>query len=105
MTTGAVVLGRMLPAVVGLLEAVVERAVAPGTQPTLYGLEALTQGVLPRIGQVVLQELAVAQGGGLVGPSRPCGCGGEQPYHGQARRLVVQTSVGAVQLERRAYDR
>jgi hypothetical protein len=105
MTTEAAVLARIVPAVVRLLEAVVARAGAPGTSPTLYDLEALTQAVLPQIGQVVLQELTLAQGSGLLGPSRPCVCGAEQTYHDQARRLVVQTSVGAVQLEQRAYYR
>lgn len=99
------ILSRMLPVVETLLKAVVERAVAAGTAPTLYDLEALTQGVLPRIGQVVLQEVTVAQGSGLLGPARACGCGQEQIYHDQARRLVVQTSVGAIRLEQRAYYR
>jgi hypothetical protein len=105
MTTAAAVLARIVPAVVNLLTAAVERAVAPDQQPTLYDLEALTQAVLPQIGQVVLQAVTRAQGSGLVGPSRRCGCGAEQTYHDQARRLVVQTSVGAVQLEQRAYYR
>jgi hypothetical protein len=105
MTTGAVALSRILPVVTSLLEAIVERAVAPDQRPTLYDLEALTHTVLPQIGQVVLQEVTVAQGSGLLGPSRPCGCGAEQTYHDQARRLVVQTSVGAVSLEQRAYYR
>jgi hypothetical protein len=105
MTSEAVVLSRILPIVTSLLEAVVAHAVAPDRQPTLYDLEALTQAVLPQIGQVVLQALTRAQGSGLVGPSRPCGCGAAQTYHDQARRLVVQTSVGAVQLEQRAYYR
>jgi hypothetical protein len=103
MTTAAAVLARIVPAVVHLLTAAVERAVAPDQQPTLYDLEALTHTVLPQIGQVVLQEVTRAQGSGLVGPSRPCVCGAEQTYHDQARRLVVQTSVGAVYLEQRAY--
>jgi len=105
MTTGAAVLEHILPSVSSLLAAVVERAVAPDQQRTLYDLEALTQAVLPQIGQVVLQHLTLAQGSGLVGPGRPCGCGAEQTYHDQARRLVVQTSVGAVSLEQRAYYR
>jgi hypothetical protein len=103
MTTAAAVLARIVPAVERLLAAVVERAVAPDQQPTLYDLEALTHTVLAQIGQVVLQEVTRAQGSGLVGPSRPCICGAEQRYHDQARRLVVQTSVGAVYLEQRAY--
>jgi hypothetical protein len=105
MTSEAAVLSRILPIVTSLLEAAVAQAVAPDRQPTLYDLEALTQAVLPQIGQVVLQELTRAQGSGLVGPRRPCGCGAAQTYHDQARRLVVQTSVGAVQLEQRAYYR
>ena len=40
-----------------------------------------------------------------MGPTRPCGCGQEQTYHDQARRLVVQTSVGDSRLEQRAYYR
>ncbi|MGH2411788.1 MAG: ISKra4 family transposase [Chloroflexota bacterium] len=98
-------LSRILPAVEALLKEVVERAGAAGGAPTLYELEALTQAVLPRIGQVVLQELTVGQGSGLVGPSRPCGWGGEQTYHDQARRRVVQTSVGDLRVARRAYYR
>jgi hypothetical protein len=99
------VLNRMLPAVELLLKAVVERAVAPGMPPTLYDLEALTQAVLPQIGQLLLQEVTVAQGSGLVGPTRPCGCGEQQAYHDQARRVVIQTSVGDIRLEQRAYYR
>ena len=98
------VLGRMIPAVETLLTAVVAQAVAAGEGSTLYDLEAMTQAVLPQLGQVVLRELAVAQGhpGGtrLVGPTRACGCGGEQAYHDQARPLVMQSSVGAIRLER-----
>jgi len=60
-------LSRILPGVERLLKEVVERAVVPGTAPTLYELEALIQAVLGRIGQVVLQELTTAQGSGLVG--------------------------------------
>src|SRR5579859_7551333 len=99
------VLSRMLPAVETLLKAVVEQALAPGSRPTLYDLEAVTQAVLPQIGQVLLQELTVAQGSGLVGPTRECGCGAQQHYHDQTRRVVIATSVGAIQLEQRAYYR
>jgi hypothetical protein len=105
MTTVAVVLSRVLPAVTCLLEAVVARAVDTDTSPTLYDVEALTHTVLPQIGQVLLQELTLAQGSGLAGPSRPCACGGQQAYHDQARPLVLQTSVGAVHLVQRAYYR
>src|SRR5712692_5332268 len=104
MTTEAV-LTRMLPAVESLLKAVVDSALAAETPTTLYELEALTQVVLPRIGQLILQELTLAQGSGPVGPSRPCACGGEQGYHDQGRRVVVQTSVGDIRLEQRAYYR
>jgi hypothetical protein len=52
--TPEVVLTRMLPAVETLLKAIVARAVAPGTPPTLYELEDLLHVVLPQIGQVVL---------------------------------------------------
>lgn len=76
--TPEVALKRMLPVVATLLKAVVEQALAAETPPTLYDLEALTQRVLPQIGQVVLQELARAQGSGLLGPTRPCACGAQQ---------------------------
>jgi len=92
----------MLPGVETLLKAVVDRALAPGSRPTLYDLEALTQAVLPQVGQLVLQAVTVAQGSGLVGPLRECPCGAEQAYHDQARRVVVQTSVGDILLEQRA---
>jgi hypothetical protein len=104
MTTEAI-LTRILPAVESLLKAVVARALAPGAPPTLYELEALTQAVLPHLGQLVLQEVTVAQGSGLLGSSRPCACGAAQTYHDQARQVVVQTSVGDILLERRAYYR
>ena len=104
MTTEAV-LARIVPIVESLLKGVVDRAVASGTAPTLYELEALTQAVMPQIGQVLLQEVTAAQGSGLVGPSRPCACGGEQTYHDQGRGIVIQTSVGDIQLEQRAYYR
>jgi hypothetical protein len=78
MPSEAAVLSRILPVVTSLLEAAVERAVTPDRQPTLYDLEAVTHALLPQIGQVVLQELTRAQGSGLLGPSRPCGCGAEQ---------------------------
>lgn len=103
--TPEVVLSRMLPAMEALLKAVVERVLTADTPPTLYDLEALTQVVVPQIGQVILQELTTAQGSGLLGPTRPCGCGAQQGYHDQARRLVVQTSVGEIRLEQRAYYR
>ncbi|GAC1432560.1 MAG: hypothetical protein NVSMB65_06200 [Chloroflexota bacterium] len=103
--TPEVALSRMVPAVAEMLKAVVEQAVAPEATPTLYELEALTQQVLPQIGQVVLQELARAQGSGLVGPTRACACGEEQRYRDQGRRLVVQTSVGDIRLEQRAFYR
>src|SRR5262245_44501844 len=99
------VLRDMLPAVETLLKAVVEQALAPGSRPALYDLEALTQGVLPQVGRVLLQAVAAAQGSGLVGPTRACGCGAEQAYHDQARRVVIQTSVGAIALGQRAYYR
>lgn len=105
MATVTAVLTRILPAVASLLEAVVERAVAPEGAPTFYDLEALVHTVLPQIGQVLLQEVTAAQGSGLVGPQRPCRCGAEQAYQDQARRLVVQTSVGVVQIAQRAYYR
>ena len=60
-----VALRHMLPAVAALLKDVVEQAVGPQASPTLYELEALTQRVLPQIGQVVLRELTRAQGSGL----------------------------------------
>jgi hypothetical protein len=57
------------------------------------------------VGQLLLQELTAAQGSGLVGPTRPCAYGGQQGYHDHVRRLVVQTSVGGIRLEQRAYYR
>jgi hypothetical protein len=95
----------MLPAVETLLKTVVEQALGAEGTPTLYALEALTQRVLPQIGQVVLQELTRAQGSGLVGPTRPCACGAQQHYRDQGRGLVVQTSVGDIRLEQRAFYR
>ena len=103
--TPEVALTRMLPAVELLLKAVVEQALGGETPATLYDLEALTQRVLPQIGQVVLQKLTQAQGSGLVGPTRPCACGEQQHYRDQGRSLVVQTSVGAIHLEQRAFYR
>jgi hypothetical protein len=99
------VLSRMLPAVETLLKSVVAQAMATATAPTLYELEALTQRILPQIGQVLLQELTRAQGSGLVGPTRPCGCGAEQHDRDAGRPLVVQTSVGDIHLEQRAFYR
>ena len=99
------VLTHILPAVETLLKSVVEQAVAAEKTPTLYDLEALTQRVLPQIGQVVLQELTRAQGSGLVGPTRPCACGEQQHYRDHGRGLVVQTSVGDLRLEQRAFYR
>jgi hypothetical protein len=101
--TPEVVLKNMLPAVETVLKAVVAQALTTERPPTLYELEALTQHVLPQIGQVVLQELTRAQGSGLVGPTRPCACGAEQHYRDQGRTVVVQTSVGDIRLERRAF--
>jgi hypothetical protein len=95
----------MLPAVETLLKAVVAQALTTETPPTLYDLEALTQRVLPKIGQVVLQELTRAQGSGLVGPTRPCACGAVQQYRDQRRPVGVQTSVGDIRLEQRAFYR
>lgn len=103
--TPEVALRHMVPAVEALLKTVVAQAVAPEAALTLYELEALTQQVLPRIGQVVLQELTRAQGSGLGGPTRPCGCGAEQEYRDAGRGLVVQTSVGDIRVERRAFYR
>ena len=99
------VLIHILPAVETLLKSVVEQAMTAEKTPTLYDLEALTQQVLPKIGQVVLQELTRAQGSGVVGPTRPCACGAQQHYRDQGRGLVVQTSVGDIRLEQRAFYR
>jgi hypothetical protein len=103
--TPEVALKHMLPAVETLLKTVVAQALAAETPPTMYDLEALTQRVLPKIGQVVLQELVQAQGSGVVGPTRPCACGAQQHYRDQGRRVVVQTSVGDIRLEQRAFYR
>jgi hypothetical protein len=76
--TPEVTLARILPAVETLLKELVSAALSPNQPTTLYALEAQTQQVLPRIGQVVLQALATAQGSGLVGPTRLCACGEQQ---------------------------
>jgi hypothetical protein len=99
------VLTRIVPAVETLLKAVVEQACAAKAPPSLYELEVLTQRVLPKIGQVVLQELTRAQGSGLVGPTRPCACWAAQHYRDQGHRLMVQTSVGDIRLDQRALYR
>ncbi len=103
--TPEVALAHRRPGVETVLKAVVDQALTAETPPTLYDLEALTQRVLPQIGQVVLQELARAQGSGLVGPTRPCACGAEQQYRDQGRGLVMQSSVGDIRLEQRAFYR
>jgi hypothetical protein len=103
--TPEVTLMRILPAVEALLKETVNGALSAEAPTTLYALEAQTQRVLPRIGQVVLQALASAQGSGLAGPTRLCGCGEQQHYHDQARPLSVQTSVGEIRLRVRAYYR
>jgi hypothetical protein len=64
---------------------------------------AQTQAALPRIGQAILQGAVEGQGSGVEGPLRPCPCGQEQGYHDQARPLTVQTSVGDIRLNQRAY--
>ena len=56
-------------------------------QLTLYDLEAQTQAALPRIGQTILQALAVAQGSGVEGSVRPCRCGQEQRYQDRAQAV------------------
>ncbi len=102
--TTETVLARMLPAVETVLKEVVEQALGHAA-PTLYDLAAITQSALLRLGPLVLQALTQAQGSGLVGPTRPCACGQQQTYHDQARPLSMQTSVGEIRLEQRAYYR
>ena len=73
------VLARILPAIEELIKEVVSQVVGSSTPATLYDLEERTQAVLPQIGQVLLQGLVTAQGAGVVGPTRPCPCGADQP--------------------------
>ena len=98
------VLAQILPKVTGLLEARVE-AVAQEERPTLYALEERTQRVVPPVGQVVLQALVEAQGSGLEGPERACGCGGRQRSQDRHRALQVTSSFGQITLAQRASSR
>lgn len=97
------VFARILPAVEEIIKAVVNQMTQQSTPPTLYELEEQTHLALVQIGQRLLQGLVTGQGAGVVGPERPCGCGNKQRYHDQRRALTVQTSVGLIQLTRRAY--
>lgn len=97
------VLAQILPKVAALLKTTLE-TLADQERPSFYTLEEGTRTVLPRIGQVLLQAVAEAQGSGLVGPERACpACGGPQRYHDRARRLQVASSVGTIVLAQRAY--
>lgn len=96
------VLARILPAVEQIIKAVVSQLAQQPSPPTLYELEEQTQAVLPQIGQAFLQGVVSGQGAGMVGPEHPCACGEQQRYHDQARELTIQTSVGTIQLSKRA---
>jgi hypothetical protein len=96
------VLAQILPKVSAMLKVLVEQ-MAEQAQPTLYTLEEQTQALLPRIGQMVLQEVVGAQGSGLRGPERACACGGRQVYHDRRRPLSVMSSLGRIRLDQRAY--
>lgn len=98
------VLAQILPKVTHLLKGLIKE-VAQEDRPTLYALEARTQHVVPQVGQVILQALVEAQGSGLAGPERACGCGGRQRYHDRHRPLEITSSLGAIMLEQRAYYR
>jgi hypothetical protein len=97
------VLASIVSGVTEILKQVVNQMATTQTIPTLYDLEEQTQVALPKIGQVILQTLAVAQGSGVEGPLRPCACGQIQCYHDRARPLSVETSVGTIQVQERAY--
>ena len=97
------VLGHILPVIQAILKDVVSQMSTTSEAPTLYDLEAQTQAALPRIGQAILQGAVEGQGSGVEGPLRSCPCGQEQGYHDQARPLTLQTSVGDIQLNQRAY--
>jgi hypothetical protein len=97
------VLAHIVAKVTEILKAVVSQVEASDTSATLYDLEEQTQAALPQIGQVLLQELVSQQGAGVVGPQRPCACGEQQRYSDQRRVRTVQTSVGSIQLAKRAY--
>jgi hypothetical protein len=100
------VLAQILPGVEQILKAMVEGvASAAGSAAgslTLYALEEQVRAVLAQVGHLVLQGLVDGQGSGAVGPERACACGGVQHYQDQARPLSVQTSLGVVQVRRRA---
>jgi hypothetical protein len=96
------VLAHILPAVEQIIKAVVSQLAQQSSPPTLDELEEQTQAVLPQIGQVFLQAVVSGQGAGMVGPEHPCACGEQQRSHDQARELTIQTSVGTIQLSKRA---
>jgi hypothetical protein len=97
------VLGPILPVIQAILKDVVSQMRTTSGAPTLYDLEAQTQAALPRIGQAIRQGAIEGQGSGVEGPLRSCPCGQEQGSHDQARPLTVQTSVGDIRLNQRAY--
>jgi hypothetical protein len=99
------VLSCILPKVETLLKETIKQAFDTAPALTLYDLEALTQRLLPQVGQVVLQGLLDGQGAGVVGSVRPCSCGARQHYHDRAHPLSVQTSVGDLQVKTRAVYR
>jgi hypothetical protein len=97
------VLADIVASVTEILKETVNQAGEDMKQPTLYTLEEQTHAALLRIGQVIVQGLVAGQGSGLVGSTRPCGCGAQQTYHDQAHPLQVMTSLGKVCLEQRAW--
>lgn len=73
-----------------------------GIDPRLYRMEKLVHPLLRQLGQLVVQAAVTTVGSGLVGPERPCGCGGQQRYVDQHHPRTHHTSVGDVTCARRA---
>jgi len=97
------VVADIVASITEILKEIVKQADEDMKQPTLYTLEEQTHAALLRMGQVIVQGLLAGQGSGLIGPTRPCGCGAQQTYHDQAHPLQVMTSLGKVCLEQRAW--
>jgi hypothetical protein len=74
--TTEVVFARMVPMVEAVIKEVLRQVAEQATPPTRYALEELTQALLPRRGQVLVQELVTGQGRGVRGSARPCAWGG-----------------------------
>ncbi|GAC1669152.1 MAG: hypothetical protein NVS9B9_28580 [Ktedonobacteraceae bacterium] len=96
------VLESILPKVKELIKQGLE-GLEDKTEPTFYALEKQTQSLLPLIGNVILQVLTDSQGIGLRGPAKRCDCGNLQIYHDSDRSMYLQTSVGEIVLQKRAY--